>query len=897
MASPLHEAVAESIVRDGRDELIGLSAKERGDAVNEILFQVSQKPDDELISFISSKGADVDPEIKQRISTLQQMQKPKGGSILMGTKPIPGELESLEAEAQEVAGLQEIGVVTGRDLPAGSIEIGFSDSPAKAIKGALSEHFGVDTPVFARGKDLLYLDPQTKEVVRAEPDFLQSIGFALPIGGDITGTIGGGLTAALVTKHPAGIVAGESVGSTIGTGVGEYLRLLTGKFMGAHDLSHGEILSKAGIQGAKAGAATGAMGMLMATTKGMANFFKGGIFTKDEALKHGMNSKEAEAVLEEVNRLLGKKGAIKGTLGRLSDDVIVQSKEAEVRRLGEHAQKFVDRDLADQKFLVDALDTITKPKATKGGQAVIDIASKQVGKRVSQAKGIVSENVAQLEKQLSNIGKVSHELIGQPTRKIILAKSDAANTAQQAVWSGLKKKHGFNENTQLFNIQIPIGENIKSVSKVLGRRADTATTLITKRGSSKIFTKGKTKPADLSDFNREISDLRSEIRAAYKGKQFGTPQTRDMQEALDAMVADRRLALVRAGKETILKDIEKAEKATADFHKTFNRSVIGDLTKKTDDVFNIKSKDFVDKMLKSTDEEAKQLLEVIGDKPTLVALWKEGIADSYKRSAFKGNKFSRDASTKFLRKNADVLEQFFSKNELSALEKTGNFAEKIVKQNDQLKRIIASANKFGKGKLKSLDPDNLVKFATNNTGSFAKPSGQGVQTAISKIKHIKGITKNYPAAWKSFQDEFSTQLRKSSIDIKTGRINPTNFNKSLNEQSGEIIEIMGKDYFNNLVKINKAVRVLDKKELKLIADETKQGILATIRAVAAPPLTRRGRALTASNIFLSKKGHQVIADSLLNPNKIRRIAELSEHSKITRETAELAVSLGLIGEE
>ena len=890
MNNPLHEAVAESIVRDGRDELIGLSSKEREDAVNDILFQVSQKSDDELITFISSRGSDVAPDLKEKISEMQTLRARIGS-------PEGGEMAFIQSKMQEKADIQKIGIVTDRDLPAGSIEIGFSDSPAKAIKDALSEHFGSEVPVFSRGNDLLYLDPKTKEVVRAEPDFLQSIGFALPVGGDIVGTIGGGVAAGAITKSPAGVVVGESVGATAGAGTGEYLRLLIGNWMGANDLPHDEMLKKAGMTGIKAGVATSVMGMLTVSAKGLSNFFKGGIFTKNEALKHGMNSKEAQIVLEEVNKLLGKKGAVKGTLGRLSDDVLVQSKEAEVRRLGEHAQKFIDRDLADQKFLTKALDTITKPKKAEGGQAIIDVAAKQIGKRVSQAKTIVSENVTQLEKQLSNIGKVSHELIGQPTRKTILAKSEAANTAQQSVWSSLKKKHGFNEKTQLFGIEIPIGGNVKSVSKILGRRADTATTLITKRGSSKIFTKGKVKPADLSDFNREISDLRSEIRAAYKGKQFGTPQTRDMQEALDAMVADRRLALVKAGKGNVLKDIEKAEQATADFHKTFNRSVIGDLTKKTDDVFNIKSKDFVDKMLKGTDEEAKQLLNVIGDKPTLVALWKEGIADSYKRAAFKGNKFSRENSTKFLRKNADVLEQFFTKGELSALEKSGSLAEKVLKQSEQLKKIVASANKFGRGKLKSLDPESLVKFATNNSGSFAKPSGQGVQTSISKIKHIKGMTKNYPAAWKSFQDEFSTQLRKSAVDIKTGGVSQAGFNKIINEQEREIIEIMGRPYFNNLVKINKAVQVLGKKEIKLVRDEARQGIIQTIRAGVAPPLTRRGRAFTAATIFDSKRAHKVIADSLLNPNKIQKIAELSEHNIITREVAELAVSLGLIGEE
>lgn len=890
-ANQLHEAVAESIVRDGRDELMNLSDSERKDAVNTILHQVSQKSDDELISFISSRGRDVSPELREQMAEIQtvreRIQSPEGG-----------EMAFIQQKQQEKASLQKIGIVTDRDLPAGSVEIGFSDSPARAIKGALSEHFKADVPVFARGKDLLYLNPETNEVVRVEPDMIQSLGFALPVGGDITGTIGGGIIGGKLTKSPKGVIAGETIGATAGAATGEYTRLVVGKLMGAHDLSNPEMLKKAGILGLKAGAATATVGMLVAGAKGVNNFMKGGIFTKDEAMKHGMNSKEAEIVLEEVNKIIGRKGAVKGTLGRMTDDVMIASKEAEVRRLGEHAQKFIERDLTDQKGLLEALDVVTQPTRAKGGQAIADIASKQVSKRTGQAKGVVAENVTQLKQKLSNIGKVVKEMVGEPTRKVIKAKSEAADQAQKGLWTALKEKNGFDATKELFNIPVPVGANTKRVSAIMKRRSKAATTQITKRGASKIFTKGK-KTADLSDFNREISDMRSEIRAAYKNRQFGTPQTKDMQQTLDAMVEDRALALTKSGNTRLLKDIESAEKATRDFHKTFNRSVIGDLTKKNEQgVFEIKSKDFVDKVLKGTDEEAQQLLNVIGDQPTLVATWKEGISDAYKRAAFKGEKFNREASTKFLRQNADVLKKFFDADDLVKLEKTGNLAEKVAKQNDQLKRVIKNAgSKFGKGKLKSLDPENLVKFTTNNSGSFARPSGQGVQASISKIKYVKGITKNHPAAWKAFQDEFSTQLRKEAVDIKSNIISPASLNKVVNEQSNEIIEVMGKEYFTSLTKINKAVQVLGKKEVKLIRDEAAQGIIQSLRAGIAPPLTRRGRAFTAAVIFDSKRAHKVITDSLLNPGKIHKIAELSAHSSITRETAELAASLGFIGEE
>lgn len=895
MANPLQEAVADSIVREERDTLMRLPEAKRNAAIRSITRGLAKKTDDELISYISTNKRNISPEIRQRIEALTGMQKTEGGSILMGTKPLPGEIEHFKSQAEHVAELQQLGVKTGEPLPAGDISLGFAADPVEGVRSALSEHFGRKVPVFKRGEDLMYLNPQTKSVTRVEPSLLQSLGFGLPITGDILGTVGGGVAGARLTKKPAGVVAGETVGSGLGTGTGEYLRLYTGKVMGVHDLSNAEMLEQAGITGLKASAGTAVMGTLMASAKGLSNFFKGGIFTKDEALKHGMNSKEAEAVLEEVNKILGRK-EIKGTLGKLTDDVVVQSKEAEVRRLGEHAQKFIDRDLADQKALTEALDVITKPSTAK--QQVTEVLERQVGKRVSQAKEVVSENVTQLTKELSNIGKVSKELVGEPTRKVLIAKSNAAKNAQAKVWTDLKEKHGFVEKTKSFGIPIPRGKGATKLAAISKRRAETAQLIGVKSAEKKGLIQ-KAKLADLEDYNHNLSVLRADIRAASASRKAGDATVAGMKEIEQALIEDRRLALMKAGKGKLLKDIESAEKATADYYKTYRRSAIGDLTRKNDKgVFEIRSKEFVDKTLKGTDEEATQLLNVIGDHPTLVAQWKEGIADAYKRAAFKDNKFNREASTKFLRKNSDVLGKFFEADDLAKLEKTGSLAEKVAKQNDQLKRIIKNADtRFGRGKLKSLDPDNLVKFATNNTGSFAKPTGRGVQTAFSKIRYVKNITKNHPAAWESFKNEFSTQLRKEAVDIKTKGINPTSLNKIVNEKAPEIIEIMGKDYFNNLAKINKAVQVLGKKELKLVDDETKQGVLAVARALVAPPLTRRGRALTAGNIFLSKQGHRVIADSLLEPGLIKEVAKMAEHKKLTREAAELAVSLGFIGEE
>ena len=360
---------------------------------------------------------------------------------------------------------------------------------------------------------------------------------------------------------------------------------------------------------------------------------------------------------------------------------------------------------------------------------------------------------------------------------------------------------------------------------------------------------------------------------------------------------------MKSGNEKLLKSIEAAEKKTAEFHKTYNRSIVGDLTKKGEnDLFEIQGKDFVNKILKGSPDEAQQLINAIGDKPTLMAMWKEGVSDAYKQAAFKSGKFNREASTKFLKSHKPVLDKFFGADDIAKLEKTGALSEKIAKQSAQLKEFTAVANKkWGRGKLKSLDPNNLVNFVTNNTGSFIKGKGmseQGIQVAVNKIKYVKGfLKKNHPAAWQELKDNFSEQIRKASIDIKTKEVSAASLNKIVSNQKDEIIELMGKDYYKDLVKVNNAVQLAGKKLTKLSDQEVKQGVLAVARAVVAPPLTRRGRALTAANIFETRWARRKIADALLDQSTIRKVAEAAEHKTLTRQAAELYISLGLIGED
>jgi len=545
------------------------------------------------------------------------------------------------------------------------------------------------------------------------------------------------------------------------------------------------------------------------------------------------------------------------------------------------------------------LDATTTPGAKQGGQAIQDVATTQSEKRLSQAKGIVATNEKELASQLDDIGKVAKETIGEPTRAFIGVKSDLKKGAEQLQWDKVKRVGGYNPEKQTYGIDISEGVNTAKLKKQLKARSDTATTKITGKGTASIYKPG-TQKADLANYNREISDLRAQSRAAKKNKQFGDPDTRDLDQVVESMIQDRRLALIKEGRGDVLKQIEKAERQTAKFHKVYDRSIIGDLTAKNKNgVYKIKDKEFVDKMLKADKEEISQLMSVIGDNPSLVNQWKEGVADSYKRVAYPDGKFSRRASKSFIDANKQNLEAIgFKAKELDKWAETGGLAKKVADQSDRLKKLIHNANKtWGKGKLKSMDSNGLVKFVTNDTGSFSTPSGLGVQSMVKKIDYVKNITKNYPAAWESFKTEYSTGVRNAVFDIKNKKVDYAKLNKVITEQGSAIEKVMGKQYLNDLKSINEVSRILSKPLKSLSGSEQTAGIIQIARGAIAPPLTRRGRAFTAAIIFERKSAHDAMAKAFLNPTAMHEIAKLSHHSKITRETAELAVSLGLITED
>ena len=912
---PLYEDLAKQILTKNADNLMAMTPEARKKEIDNVVNKVESNP---ALNITADSPLELEKEIDEGETAyskiLAQWDKRNRGKLESYRETyVPKRWNALR-QLHRDSDLTKQGVILDRDLPAGEIELGFGVEPVRSLKGALTKYFNDEgykggVPVFKSGEDIIYIDPTDKKPVRVNPGWLAKAGQGIPVATEVGGT----LAVTKGTSSPAAMVAKEAGAGGLGAGVGELIRLSIGKHLDAHDLTDTEIWKKSGIYAGTSATITAGIGSLLAGAKGLINLRTGGLFNKSDAVEVGIPIEAADQVVGELNQYLksrGKKGQFSPTLAQKADDALIESGEAELRRNVEYAPRFRERDLLNIQAEQDALEAITAPSVKPyAPSTVTDVTEKRVARRVEQAKDIVRENTSQLKRELDQIGTVQKEAVGADTLATLQAKDQAEEDAVDESWDVLREIGGYNPKTRTYGIEIPAGVRTKKVEALFKRQASTARTTAGSPPHDIFVGQQKGKAADLSDYNNELSRLKKKYRQISNNGTATDIDTVDLNQVIKSMEGDRKLALFKAGRRDLIRQIDTAEKATAAYHDTYKTSVIGDLTRlNKNGVPEIKSQSFVDNMLNRDVSEVDDLLSTISSNPELIMQWKEGIANAYKREAYRETtegvlKFSRKASNEFLDKYKHVLERplLFSKAEINSLKKTGSLSQKVERQSMRLKAFKKKAETlWGSGKLSKIDPDNLVKFVTSSDGSWITASGQGVQDRLKKIKFVRNVTRGYPGAWQDFQNKFTSRLRSDLVtDARTGRINPKKIATwiSGDNESRMIKEIMGKRYYDDLVKVNKVIQMLNKPMSKLAANEANRGWIQTVRAGVAPPLTKRGRGFTALLTFGSAEGHRRTADALLNQNTIRDVAELAEHNAWTRQFFEKAASLGYLHEE
>lgn len=887
---PLYVDFAMAALESRRAELYELKTvdKEKFDAVvRSTLMEAARKPE-----------LNIKQEVSEEEVELAKKYKAEGEGRFQRFG-VTEYTKSVGEQKQKDINFKRSGVEVDRDLPAGDWKLGYGINPVADVKKVLSDHYDTNVPVFMSQGELLYIDPEKQKPVKVNLSIGAQFGKGLPIFGDIAGTVLGKTPAGFVGKA----VLKETIGSGSGTTIGELVRLSVGSMADMHDLTPKQIAKQAAVVGGEASLWTAGMGTLVAGAKGIQNMRKGNIFSKDEAMKWGFSAEEAEQLLADVNDVIKRGGSekeIKATLFQKTGDVDIGSRQAQLERRSEYAKDFAERRGSDQAGAREALEVLSRPevKPLTGVEDVGDVAGGRVSKRIEQGKQILNENTVELERRLDSMSKIQKETVGEPTAKYLNAKKKVVKDAEDNAWADVRSTGGYSDETGRYGINIEEGINTRARKAKFKEQSDEAFTSLTDTGITTIYKGGKkVRIADLANYNTELSRLRNMRRSAYNNPNMAGTQLKDLNDVIKAMEMDRNLALIKSGKKGLLEKIEDAEKATLLYHEKYKRSLAGDLLAVNDKgVSKIKEEQFVDNILSRDKAEVTEFMDLIGDNPELKALWKEGVVNAWQRKAFPSGKYSPRAGVEFIRQKRHVLKSMrFTNNQIKEIGRTGRLAEKVTKQNAQLKRLKTKANeRWPSGKLASTSPRDMNKFITSSTGTWKTPAGKSVKNRLDKIDTVKNITRNEPAAWQTVKNDFKRSLHDSVIDLKTGNVDPTKLTEWVEDTGNAAVmkKVMGGKYYDDMMKLNKVVKMLNLESRTLTGDEATKTIIQSFRAAAAPPLTRRGRAFTAALTWDSRRSHRVMADAILNEKIIGEVASLGEHSAWTRQFFEKMASVG-----
>lgn len=787
-----------------------------------------------------------------------------------------------------------------------NFKLGLSLNPTKELKTVLDNKFKSDIPIrfdSTTGK-YQYVNPKTNRITNVGIEGLdvgdvgKLAGEAPVAAGDIAGTIAGGAGR----RSPIGAVAGESAGAAVGTYVGEFTRLALGKLLGVNqDVSFEDIndsaLKKAGI----ALGATAAIGTLSPVGKSISNFIQGRNFTKDAAIRAGLQSQEADQVLETVNDILqqsGSSSSVRLTTGKRTGDPILLGDEAVVRREKDFVMDFIERDKADQDALVEAFDLISPTRRSDAGGVIEKFGSDKT-RRLAKAKDALNTSARNLESQLDAITPAEKITSGDIVRSAISDKRVAVNNKVKAVNNQWRRLAGFNQNTNKSQVQIPIGDRTANTIAELKQEAKDAIFRVTKDDRQGLFNMKAGKEVDLIDYQRAISDLRSTIRAADKGESVSQGQQTVLKRTLSSLVKDRDNFLRKNDRDDLFFAIRNADEFTRNSRSALDRSVAGDLMRKQGGRLKVRSQDVFDTaFVKGGDEQSRELFNVIGDNKEAVNAWRTEILNKYRADVFPEGR-TRSATVKahdrFMDDFSGAMRPFFSKQEMEQIGKVGGLVKVVEKQENQYQNIIkvlnggklpkaAGGNVVAKTRnlISSLDPEEVVPWVIRD-----------VNKGPGRARRLVKLLESEPGVLEGLRSEARLSLRNKVMP--EGKIlDPARFDSEIKKNAQTYRALFGDEYVDNLFTINDVLQ-LSKRAAPTLREKETVGIETAIaRATVAPPLTREGRLLTAFMRFRSKQAKTAIANALLNPEDLNEIARLSVASKTSRQASEIAASLGLL---
>lgn len=753
-----------------------------------------------------------------------------------------------------------------------------------------------------------YLSPQTNRWTTLNPagidsgDFAPVIGESLVFGPELLGGLVGGIAGA-----PSGIGALASTvgGGAAGAFIGEITRLGIGrtKYGIDADVPFSDWINSAVEEASKeaglsvAGGAVGALAIKVG--KGILNFMNDRwlpIGTKDIAEVVDLPEYK---IIDEVNSKI--EGQFKPTAGQISGNTDLLSTEQGLRGTSmfgpELRQQFNTREVENAQGLKEYFDKITG--FTESGDRF------EVGSPyVSTAKQIKERKIQDLEGRQSAaqqaMDKARNDLPETSFDEAITKARDAIEVNQEKFYIWARKAYSdldkYAVSPDGAKITIPnistvraaneLSGEITAVQKLFPAASSDIKSVIGPRyeldeAGEKVLRKVYDKDSEFTfeEAQLGISYLKSLSRALNSTPGANDKTKGAVKKMIKAMVTDReRSALKNPELARKLYDLEQMYAKGK--QKYFGGLAKRIMQKDSDGIYRMDDERAFRSIMKrmpgvDVNSEALGLREAIGTDRKALGAMRDAIHGFYKNQVYDEGVFDPKAHRQFLKDYQSSIRPFFTAQDWKVIGEAKNMGEAYQKISDRKQRILKLLdNRAGSiGAISSLDPSDIGKYI-----GVGRPGSKTVTDLdLKRIQNVKTIIARDQESWEGLKQYILQDIKKTvfSGDEKL-TYREAAFRSYLDNNKRSIKEVFGVATYNDMETLYSALKISQRKAQVQNTSQSALTVLDLARMAYLGPLSRKGYVYRGVRRWRQEQAKKAIANSLLNPESIREIAELSK---------------------
>jgi len=784
--------------------------------------------------------------------------------------PIELTPERFSPEEQALAG-QGVDITSGS--PVGRFASGFAQNPAlqaEDLKGRLAEHFGQEVQVQMGSQGLEFINPQNDRRTLVDEVTLS--------GGDIADLVGPAIPAVL---GAAGAVAGPFTAAA-GAGIGETIRRGVGEGIGVRDETQEQFTKGVAGVAATEGVLTKAGDVGLAAIQRTRNFLRPPALKPDAAAR-ALSALEADqAIADQIAKQTGK--PFQPFTGQLSGDPTLLGGQASVLSSPQTAVPIRNQLRQNETTLESFFDDLN-PQAsgpnTVTGRAVQVEARGQTQPRVEAAKTNLAQQTEELERLTAAIPQGQNSAIINELGEQAAAGRAVLKRSEDDAWNLAREQMGFNPDTALSDIKVPIDGDLAVTLRRLQRESIEAIDPATATGKAALIPEGLTGDSvDLNQMQVHLSSLRRRRRLSQKGEVATDPQGRDIGRIERELVAKRNAFLKETNPE-LLKAIEEAEGLTAIRAQSFDKGLLSQVLRKEGGEWQLTDSELIGRVLGSGDKESMEhLVSVLGGHPAGVPTLKRSFLQFYRNEVVRDGLPDAALHKRFLERHSESVDTLFPKQ--SQIRQLGEFEKVVTNQIDRFKRFEAAVESSFRGKIQNIAPERIAEDVLSKRFSVKEMS------RLMSLAEAAGVKTQY-------QNAITDQIRRRFLSPTSG-LNLNAMDKFVGGNQERLIAALGGRYVRDMGLLLKGLKTI-RTSPGGIGTTRNPTLLGSIvegvaRATVARPLSPTGVSLTRALNFRERAAQRMMAAAISNPDALRAIVLNGQKDIRNKTVARILAAFG-----